>query len=380
MRCGDPVEVEMDKLQEVLTEEEKEELENSGYIKMDYSLENPSDRVEKVKKIINNTPSGKLTSTYLEKLADYIIFAMDKKERQEKRILTDNHMVTVNDRETSFEGLVGKLENGEDGLYNMITEDKNVIFKHKAPITQHDIDTIPGLKELRESIEQVEKEFSNARGKRAYLLKKQIIEMRKDQYELRNTFKKPIYCTNLIKSLPKMNIVDHITINEDGSVSNDSLISFFDEKHVSSILCNYAKLKMDSWEAMGSDSRWMMLDFENLADRALKEKYPMYYKLMIYKIDGKQNIEIQSLLEEEFGIKHSVEYISSLWRKKIPKIIVEQATNDYLEWHYTFEEKGKWKRCSRCGQIKLAHNNYFSKNKTSKDGFYSICKGCRNKK
>ena len=43
-------------------------------------------------------------------------------------------------------------------------------------------------------------------------------------------------------------------------------------------------------------------------------------------------------------------------------------------------EKGKWKKCSRCGQIKLAHNKYFSKNKTSKDGFYSICKNCRNNK
>ncbi len=52
----------------------------------------------------------------------------------------------------------------------------------------------------------------------------------------------------------------------------------------------------------------------------------------------------------------------------------------YLLWYYTFVEYGKWKRCSRCGQIKLAHNRFFSKNKTSKDGWYSICKCCRNAK
>ena len=80
------------------------------------------------------------------------------------------------------------------------------------------------------------------------------------------------------------------------------------------------------------------------------------------------------------GSKHSVEYISSLWRNKIPKLIVEQATNDYLMWYYTYQKYGKWKKCSRCGSIKLAHNNFFSKNKTSKDHFYSICKCCRNKK
>lgn len=82
----------------------------------------------------------------------------------------------------------------------------------------------------------------------------------------------------------------------------------------------------------------------------------------------------------EFGIKHSLEYISSLWRNKIPKMFAAAAEDEYLNWYYTFVEPGKWKRCSRCGQIKLAHNKYFSKNKTSKDSFYSICKECRNKK
>lgn len=61
-------------------------------------------------------------------------------------------------------------------------------------------------------------------------------------------------------------------------------------------------------------------------------------------------------------------------------MIAETATKNFLEWYYTEKEKGKWKRCSRCGQIKLAHNIFFSKNNSSKDGFYSICKECRNKK
>ena len=85
---------------------------------MDYSLESPQERVKKVEEIISNTPPERLTQRYLEKLSDYIIFAMDKEERKQKKILTDNRMVTVNKRETSFEGLVGRLENGEDGIYN----------------------------------------------------------------------------------------------------------------------------------------------------------------------------------------------------------------------------------------------------------------------
>ena len=123
----------------------------------------------------------------------------------------------------------------------------------------------------------------------------------------------------------------------------------------------------------------MIYDFENICDKAL-ENYPLYMRIVEYKIDGMQNIDIQTALQSEFGIKHSLEYISSLWRKKIPQLIASAAEDSYLDWYYLNVEKGKYKKCSRCGEIKLAHNKYFSKNKTSKDGFYSICKSCRNSK
>ena len=61
-------------------------------------------------------------------------------------------------------------------------------------------------------------------------------------------------------------------------------------------------------------------------------------------------------------------------------MIARTASDEWLIWNYTMKEPGKWKRCSKCGQIKLAHNHFFSKNNTSKDGYYSICKECRNKK
>ena len=105
----------------------------------------------------------------------------------------------------------------------------------------------------------------------------------------------------------------------------------------------------------------------------------MLYDLLIDKIDGMQNEAIQKHLEEKYGIKHSVEYISSLWRKKIPKLIAEEAKKEWITWHYK-QIGGKWKRCSRCKKVMPAHNLFFSKNNTSKDGLYSICKCCRNSK
>ena len=39
-----------------------------------------------------------------------------------------------------------------------------------------------------------------------------------------------------------------------------------------------------------SDIYYLMQDLENAADAALKDQYPLYYDLMIYKIDGKSNL------------------------------------------------------------------------------------------
>ena len=95
-------------------------------IKLDYTLETPEERNELVKKILEENPNP--NEKYLEILADYLILCMEKQEKKEKKILTDNRLMTVNKRETSFEGLVYQLENGEYGIYNLINSDKNMIF------------------------------------------------------------------------------------------------------------------------------------------------------------------------------------------------------------------------------------------------------------
>ena len=87
-------------------------------MKLDYTLTSPEDRNELVKQVLEETPEP--TAAYLENLADYLILCMEKQEKREKKILTENRMATVNKRETSYEGLVSQLENGEDGIYNMI--------------------------------------------------------------------------------------------------------------------------------------------------------------------------------------------------------------------------------------------------------------------
>jgi ABC-type molybdate transport system substrate-binding protein len=95
-------------------------------IKLDYTLDNPEDRNKLVQEILKENPEP--NDKYLEILADYLVLCMEKQEKKEKKILTENRMTTVDKREISFEGLVSQFENGEDGIYNLITNNKDIIF------------------------------------------------------------------------------------------------------------------------------------------------------------------------------------------------------------------------------------------------------------
>ena len=290
---------------------------------------------------------------------------MEKQERKERKILTDNRMMTVNKRECSFEGLVSQLENGEDGIYNLITDNKNQIFQPKVTITKKDLDEIQPLRQLREAINVWEAKLKVTEGKDAFVIK--------------NAYRRPIVPNKLTRSTHVIMLPDETSSFDEEGYPIPKGVSLLNPVVCSAILCNYSRLKEDSYDRFEGDLYYLMLAFDEIADKALKE-YPLYEKIVECKVDGLQNTQIQEILQMEFGIKHSLEYISSLWRKKIPKLIASQAEDEYLYWYYLNIEKGKYKKCSRCGQVKLAHNKYFSKNKTSRDGFYSICKKCRNSK
>ena len=112
------------------------ENEKKEHIKMDFSLKTPQERCAKVKEIIENTPSERLTPVYLEKLADYMIFAIGKQERELKKqqynIVTANKLVTINKRETSFEGLVGTfLSLPLFSIKNLRDEEVKKIFNYE---------------------------------------------------------------------------------------------------------------------------------------------------------------------------------------------------------------------------------------------------------
>lgn len=372
----DEVAQEIESIEEKMTEAEVPN------IKLDYSLKTMRERVDLVNKITAQIPAEKLTARYLEILGDYIMNALTKEERKSKVYLTDNRMITINKRETSFEGLVEKFENGEDGIYNLISDEgKNAFLTPRISITEQDLKDIPELRELRDAIERIEAQAKIATGKKKYMLKKHAIDLRRDQYVIKDCYKPQMHIAPTSRGGGHIDLYENRWVDENFEPHSDGIVTLFNPKHVSAILCNYMSLKEYCADRFQSDFYYLMESFDDVMRDALTTQ-PLLYDLAKMKIAGKSNAEIQQKLAEDHGVRYTVEHISQLWRNKIPKLISEQEKDNYLIWHFTFKEpeRAVWKKCSKCGQNKLALNRFFSKNNTSKSGFYSQCKRCRNSK
>lgn len=322
----------------------------------------------------------KPTNRDLEQAADYLIF-LDEVERR-GGLLTKNRMVTVDKRETSMEGLTEKLEGGESTFHSLIKEDKNTILTPKVSITEEDLEEIPELRQLREVINRVAKELLTATGLERYRLNKMLIEMRKDQYAIKSSFKKPIYPKTITKGSTVYNFEgDTYYLNQEGEevLVSENYLDLWNPKHVSALLVNYASIKQSTEEDLDSDLKWILYDLEEIIDAALEDE-PVLMDILIAKIDKKPNTEIQKILEDKHNTTHSQEYISSLYRNKIPQLIVDKAKELWVDYVYMYKMKGEYKTCTRCKEVKLALNRYYSINRTATSKFYSVCKACRSKK
>ena len=356
-------------------------------MKLDYNLKTLDERKKLVQSIIDS--SEDLTDKQLGYMADYLLFVADPKQtgREKKKthpIITKNRDVTISKRQVSLEDTISSLSNGEDGLYSMIVEDKNLLLDNRQPITQEDIDNIPGIKEKLETIDSLKEQLSRNSGTNRYAIKQQIISSWKEIYSIKSSYTNRVakaHMNSQIKHMAHMSLDENITIDENGMPQSDGVISLLRADHIAFLLKYYSKLKGECWEDVSSDMHFLLMDLEDLVERTLLPDNEVLYDLLIWEIDGMTGAEIVRQMERKYGVVHSEQYFSTLWCKRIPKMVAETAQKKWLVWYYTYQhpEEAQWKICKTCGKKKLAHPLFFHKN-TSKDGFYSKCRNCRSKK
>ena len=150
---------------------------------------------------------------------------------------------------------------------------------------------------MRQAIDLIEKQKNAAMGRKKALLTKHLIEMRKDQYVIKNAFKQPVVVTKVIRNFgKKLHLNENITINEKGEPESDGLISLFNPTHISCLLCNYTNLKKELSGKIENDFYYLINDFEKLINKTLCGDYAIYLDLIKLKFKDKTSKQIAEAL------------------------------------------------------------------------------------
>lgn len=343
-------------------------------MKLDYSLSTYEERKKFCEQYIathDYIPQKELTY-----MADYLLFTADRKTTFKERkteypITTQNREVTITKRTTSLDTLItdGSLPPSSDyRVYHLDALDAITQTDREHPYISANLTVIDSLKkQLSRATEQ-----SSLR----YSLKQQIISKYKQIYAIKSSSfpttqkaKRPF-----INALTHLSLPDLTYIGEDNLPHDNSPISLFDPSHVSFLLCNFDSLYRESYDNMQSDIRWLLDYLSQLIDQTFSNS-PILYDLIRLEILGYSGADICEIMEIKHSIIHTEQYFSTMWRKRIPKLITNQATRNYLIYYYRKHNLPQ-KTCGKCGQTFPAHPHFFHRN-SSQDGFYSICKKCR---
>ena len=109
--------------------------------------------------------------------------------------------------------------------------------------------------------------------------------MRKDQYVVKNAYRRPIVPNKIIHSKSILRLDSEFKGMNNFGFPIISGITLTDPKICSIILCNYSKLKQDAWGEHTKDIWFLIEDFDNISAEVL-DKYPLYRRIVEYKIDG----------------------------------------------------------------------------------------------
>lgn len=358
-------------------------------MRLNYKLKTPEERLEEVTaqcgrrvRQAHSDESAQLTQRELSAAADYLLFVSDSghTKKENRDIVTRARQTTIDHRETSLEGIQTSLSAGPDDFYNHILTDSDAVL---CPKRENRAKNVPGIEERLAVIESLEAQMASARGKRRFSLKSQIIDTKKEIRAIRDSYDGSGTRRGAIRSMAseiaKVSLPESIVLDPDTQVPVPTgPLSLLRSADVFFLLYYYSALKQESYFRFDSDIRWLLLDLEDLVVRTLLPSYPLLYDLVTWEIDGLSGIEIVDRMTQTYGAVHSQQYYSSLWRKRIPRMVSDQARLEYIKWRYRYDppEGAHWKVCTSCGRALPAHPYFFTSNTTA-DGFYSICRTCR---
>lgn len=385
---------------------------------VDYTIESPTDRCELVNDIVENNiveisnhyktyfditkcSSEDKMCRQLEKMADYILYS---EKRLESGILNRNRFKRLKQLDTisyEHEFREKKIKDGEESYTKQekilegyaIGQSKinnNRRFK-KNKVTPEDYIKYPKLKDfliaewnLQKRIGRIEE--NNVWMKRIhkedswwlsyqdeiYQFRKALREVRCEKHQYKEYMVRAINFTRLGTYTTEYNF-DYVFPYTFADVVDYE--KFGDtKKQFYCLLELYSDLKRDSYGEVNADITHIISCFEDLIDSCNFEPY--LFDILVWHIDDVDDEVIKKRLLKKYKLDYSLPWISQLYRHTILDKLFKVWQGNYEDWIYTYKLYGKWKKCSKCGEVKLATEKFFYKEKTTKDKLRPECKVC----
>ena len=252
-----------------------------------------------------------------------------------------------------------KLDKEFENVFAIFQLPKNYKKVKDIVIEKKDFERFPILKEYQHSINHMEsklqelmkidlKKIKNKKVKddirnRKNILKKNLRLLKLDMLDAKKMIERPIIWKSPLK--------------DSGCADYDAL-DMFDKEVVKELL------RVHKGVDLQDDLSCILVDLENLINKI--EFTDKQRKVLELWSNGLATGEISKKLNVKPNTVASC-------LNSVVDLIIKQYEKEYEEWYYLNIRKGEYKKCSKCGEVKLV--SQFDKN--GKRGLYPRCKKCR---
>lgn len=403
-------------------------------LKLDFSIVSSTERSEFVNNFFNSNPDYQPTQAELDTLSNYILYGKD----EDGTSVVDRKEVSIDTKYSSYSKR--KAESLDELMdtpgFNENTIVQNYVYRHpkveKISRKSQEDAAIPGMKELWRAIDRAAYILKVCEGLAPqdpdnpvrvedytqtdlYKLKHNLIDMRKQQYVLKETYRPTEHTFNPnvhkaatlqsetqpidweqywfyplgLRLMPldgrfdapqdyarTITPWDRVQLGNEPEVENRHIIDFTNSEHIYLLAKHYQDIScatdLDHDGLCGA-----ILDtlefYAQLAD--LTESRQLIWKL---KCAQWNNGAIRVRVNKEFGTSYNDNYISTLFKQNICGDIAA-AARLHADYFLNRDNDSVWKICSCCGKRKLRDSREFMRKSKSSDGLAARCKKCESK-
>lgn len=396
-------------------------------LKLDLNIITSEERSEYVQAFFKQNPNYKPTQHELDTISNYVLYGKDpyinKKGEYDPELPVEKWSNMPSRKEieipTKYSTWKKKPPASLDELVESpsFCETQITSIQHTAPKAvfdreqNKDIPTIEELWEIIDSYTDQLKKEPDLDSSQAYKLRHTIIEMRRQQFLLKDIFK-PCYVKSPSANrliffsregdneidwcAPDSNYAcapmgfytpgdarfeDPLSLSQEDddwgyNLNAKYIINFTNPEHINFLIQSYLEIETFCAQSCVSAQNSILDTFNFYLKNT--EMRASHYDIIHLKILQWSNQQIADYVNDKHKVAHTSNYISTIYRKTCANI--SKTAQRYYDYYYNRLFPEKFKKCTRCGEVKLKNSDEFVRRARATDGFCAVCKKCEKQK